>query len=153
MFIDAFEQNESADVARAEEHRCGSLLELIKQLTDGAAAPLTMITRQAQPAGGRIDPVGASLWGMARTIALEHAELRCRTIDTDDSRASMQALIAELLEPGGESELALRLGSRFVPRLMRRDAAAATLAPRPDVYRLDIRGRGALDHLRFEPTV
>ncbi len=59
----------------------------------------------------------APVWGMARTIALEHPELRCVSVDLDSS-SNFRGLAQEIANWDGEQELAFRAGVRLVPRLV-----------------------------------
>ena len=64
-----------------------------------------LVTRGAQPAGGVApDPSQATLWGLGKTIALEHPELRCLRVDLDPALAADAArdLLDALLALGGE---------------------------------------------------
>jgi myxalamid-type polyketide synthase MxaB len=92
-----------------------------------------------------VDPGQTSLWGMGRTIAAEQVD--CRLIDAVDAPARLLADL--MLDAGGEREVALRGGRRFVPRLTR--AADGLLPPEAGDYRLNIRRRGALENLTLEP--
>lgn len=94
--------------------------------TELAARPapprLFFLTRNAQPVldGDRADPVQAVLWGLGRTLALEHPEIWGGVIDVD---ASMPAVLAarvvrrEAAAGDGEDQVVYRAGERHVPRL------------------------------------
>jgi acyl transferase domain-containing protein/acyl carrier protein len=84
------------------------------------APRLWLVTRGAQAVGGGdIAVEQAPLLGLSRVIALEHQELRCARVDLDPARPEheIEALSAELLADGAESEVALRGGERRVARL------------------------------------
>ncbi|WP_326595008.1 SDR family NAD(P)-dependent oxidoreductase [Streptomyces sp. NBC_01803] len=95
----------------------------------GAAPRLVLLTRGAQPvaAGEDIALGQASLWGLARTIGLEHGALRPLTVDLDPARPGDEAaaLVAELLRGGDDGDdgggdgdqVALRGGGRLTPAL------------------------------------
>ena len=53
----------------------------------GVAPRLYLLTRNAQPVseGDRANPAHAVLWGLGRTLALEHPEFWGRVIDIDES--------------------------------------------------------------------
>ena len=82
-----------------------------------------LVTRGAQPAhGGASNPVQASLCGLGRVVAEEHAELAGGLIDLDtagDLSADLEAIGASIWEGDGEPEVAWRQGLRYVPRLVR----------------------------------
>ncbi len=79
----------------------------------------------AQPAGTGPAPLAvwqAPLWGLGRSIALEHPELWGGLIDLDpaeaDPDAAARAVAATVLEPDGEDQVAFRGGRRHVARLV-----------------------------------
>jgi NAD(P)-dependent dehydrogenase (short-subunit alcohol dehydrogenase family)/acyl carrier protein len=123
-----------------------------------AAAParsprLSFVTRGAHSANGSVDGVfQAATWGFARTVALEHPELRPRLIDLDtEAPPSLSSLVDELLADG-DDEVALRENGRVIRRLERlpraADSGGAGIAVRADGTYLVTGGGGALG-LRF----
>src|SRR5690606_1862242 len=90
---------------------------------------LWIVTRgaqQADPGDRALSPHQAAAWGLAKTVALEHPELDCVCIDLDGEVTQGEqaggialALAAELAEAGGETQVALRQGSRRIARLAR----------------------------------
>ncbi|SEM07181.1 Acyl transferase domain-containing protein [Stigmatella aurantiaca] len=84
---------------------------------------LYLVTRATQQAPGDevVLPELAVLWGLGRTVAYEHPELRCARVDLPASPLEREAdaLAAELLSGDGEEELALRATGRYVGRLVR----------------------------------
>jgi phthiocerol/phenolphthiocerol synthesis type-I polyketide synthase B len=94
-------------------------------------ARLFLVTRNAQPVvdGDRANPAHALLWGLGRSIALEHPEIWGALIDLDESVPAVLAARAVLAEAGGsdgEDQVVYRGGVRHVPRLQR-------LTPHPAV--------------------
>jgi myxalamid-type polyketide synthase MxaE and MxaD len=88
------------------------------------AARVWLATRGAQPVGGTPgdNPRQATLWGLGRTIALEHSELWGGLLDLDpeaDADSAGRALAEELAHGDGEDQIAWRGGRRFVARLTR----------------------------------
>ena len=87
---------------------------------------LTLVTRGAVAAAdgdGPIDPLAAMVWGLGRTIAREHPEVRCRCVDLNPApeqrEGTLQALVDELLaDKPDEDQIGLRRGRRLVPRLV-----------------------------------
>ncbi|HET7500125.1 MAG TPA: alpha/beta fold hydrolase [Kofleriaceae bacterium] len=144
----------------------GVALRLVQAAARRAAAPaLWLITRGAQPVPrpsqpdgspevGPIDPAGlaqAPLWGLGRTVQSEHPELTCRLVDLDpggEPGPDLDALVARLLAPDREDQLALRGGEWFAARLVRAPAGPApapgTPALRPDRGYLITGGLGGL---------
>ena len=100
------------------------VLHLVQELARAGQDPaprLVLLTRGAQPAGdGDALAAGQSpLWGLARVIGLEHTELRPTVVDLDPGRPDGEAglLLAELLRPGDDDQVALRAGARLTPAL------------------------------------
>ncbi|HYO54689.1 SDR family NAD(P)-dependent oxidoreductase [Archangium sp.] len=62
----------------------------------------------------------APLWGLGRTVCLEHPDLRCHLVDLEAVSLEQQAdqLVAELVANGREEQLLFREGERFVARLV-----------------------------------
>ena len=85
--------------------------------------------------------VGASVWGLGRTIAMEHPELRCRRFDLDPANPDFAALAAEITNENSEEETAFRGGEQYVPRLEREHGEE--LQPR----RLVIPNRGSIENI------
>lgn len=98
---------------------------LTAALLDRPESPtLYLLTRNAQPVGDgdRAHPAHAVLWGLGRTLALEHPEIWGRVIDVDESvPASVVAgyLRAEAGAADTEDQIVYRAGLRRVPRLRR----------------------------------
>jgi acyl transferase domain-containing protein/acyl carrier protein len=125
------------DLATGAYQSCGTTLHLVQALLHEYPTPphLWLITRGAQAVQRQEAVTGfaqAALWGMGKTIALEHPELHCVCIDLAESTAlatQSNALCAvlvadkvsakttvERLEPR-ENQLALRSGHWYAPRL------------------------------------
>jgi phthiocerol/phenolphthiocerol synthesis type-I polyketide synthase B len=94
--------------------------------TTMAALPLAprlfVLTRNAQPVsdGDRSNPAHAVLWGLGRTLALEHPEIWGGIIDVDASVSAGLAaryVLAEASGGDGEDQVLYRAGVRRVPRL------------------------------------
>ncbi len=108
---------------------------VVKRLTAvlaGLPSPpkLVIVTRNAQPfeEGDRANPAHAVLWGLARTLLLEHPEFCGSIIDFDDSVPPELIgfhVRAEMRAGDGEDQVVYRAGVRHVPRLERRTPPAA----------------------------
>ena len=95
---------------------------------------LFVVTRNAQPIdeGDRANPAHAVLWGLGRTLALEHPEIWGSIIDVDDSvppELIVQYVLAEVRADDGENQVVYKAGHRHVPRLGRRTSPAASATP------------------------
>ncbi|MBX7434867.1 SDR family NAD(P)-dependent oxidoreductase [Mycobacterium sp. Y57] len=83
---------------------------------------LFFLTRNAQPVadGDRANPVHAVLWGLGRTLALEHPEIWGGVIDVDESMPAVltaRHVRAEASAGDREDQVVHRAGARHVPRL------------------------------------
>jgi phthiocerol/phenolphthiocerol synthesis type-I polyketide synthase B len=96
---------------------------LATALTEMGVAPrLYLLTRNAQPVGegDRANPAHAVLWGLGRTLALEHPEIWGGIVDVDESvPAGLAAryVVDEAHGGDGEDQVVYRAGIRRVPRL------------------------------------
>ena len=134
-------------------------LQMVQALVRGAKGGkrrLWIVTRGAQSVGSTPAPLALAqtpLWGLAKSIDLEHAELGCTRIDLDPEAGAgdVAALAEELSLPGAEREVAFRKGTRYVVRLASRatklSSAALLDVPEGDSFRLDISRPGNLDNL------
>ena len=117
---------------------------------------LWMVTRGAQAAGAApaaIAPAAAPLWGFAKSVDLEHPELRFTRIDLDPAGAldESRLLLEEMSLQSAEREVAYRRALRYVPRLMRRAdktaRASGTSIPNASSFRLDTSRPGSFENL------
>ncbi|MDT5021580.1 MAG: phthiocerol/phenolphthiocerol synthesis type-I polyketide synthase [Mycobacterium sp.] len=88
----------------------------------GVAPKLYLLTRNAQPVsdGDRAIASQAVLWGLGRTLALEHPEFWGRVIDVDESVPDALAagyVVDEAAADDDEDQVVYRAGLRRVPRL------------------------------------
>jgi phthiocerol/phenolphthiocerol synthesis type-I polyketide synthase B len=90
----------------------------------GVAPRLYLLSRNAQPVseGDRANPAHAVLWGLGRTLALEHPEFWGGVIDVDESvpdRVVARYVVDEAGAGDGEDQVVYRAGQRHVPRLQK----------------------------------
>jgi phthiocerol/phenolphthiocerol synthesis type-I polyketide synthase B len=88
----------------------------------GVAPRVFLLTRNAQPVdeGDRANPAHAVLWGLGRTLALEHPEIWGGIVDVDESvPAGLAAryVVDEAHGDDDEDQVVYRAGVRRVPRL------------------------------------
>ncbi|MBZ0297818.1 MAG: SDR family NAD(P)-dependent oxidoreductase, partial [Anaerolineae bacterium] len=92
-------------------------------IAQGAAVPLWLITENAQPVDvDRMDVGDSPLWGFGRVLALEYPALWGGLIDLnreDAATVKARGVLAEITNPDGEDQLALREHERYVARLAR----------------------------------
>ncbi|HHO49922.1 MAG TPA: SDR family NAD(P)-dependent oxidoreductase, partial [Deltaproteobacteria bacterium] len=68
---------------------------------------------------GRVDVGAAALWGLGRTVQLEHPELRLTLVDLGPDDDAAEVLRREITAVDGEDQLAWRRGHRWGLRLQR----------------------------------
>ncbi len=111
----------------AQERGCASALHLLQAILEDNCEPspsLWLITRGAQAVGAaprEVTAAQAPLWGLGRTIAIEHPALRCALIDLDPSIDDGHLLHAEILAADAEPQIAFRDGRRYAARIVRHD--------------------------------
>ncbi|MEK0807683.1 beta-ketoacyl reductase, partial [Mycobacterium ulcerans] len=102
-------------------------------IANGSPAKLLIATRNAQPIaeGDPANPSHGVLWGLGRTITLEHPEIWCAIIDFDNS-VPAQVVARQVLDEAdatdSEDQVVYRSGVRHVPRLRRHSLAAQPVA-------------------------
>lgn len=107
----------SRDAVIAAQHR---LARFAAVRDDGRA---WIVTRGAQPAAGRRAPGArwqAPLWGLGRVYALEQPDRWGALLDVDpdaDDATAAEAVVAAVVSPGAEDQVAWRDGLRLVARL------------------------------------
>ncbi len=140
------------DLRAALREGAWGAIELARALVERARRDppqLFVVTRGAQVVDGELAaPAWAPIWGMARTLALEHPELECARIDLAPAPLpdECEQLVDELLAADDERELALRERGRFVARLARGRLApsGAALTVRADATYWITGGLGGL---------
>ena len=142
------------DLKQAEHLGCRSALFIIQALAEARSSQppkLWLITRGAQPAwpqAGLSSIAQASIWGMGRTLALEHPELWGGLIDVAvgcDPHVLAPRIALEMCLPDGEDQIALSDDLRLVPRLLPiKPPSPAAMAIKPDASYLITGGLGGL---------
>ena len=118
-------------------------------VTTGSPQKLFIVTRNAQPVaeGDRANPVHAVLWGLGRSLALEHPEIWGGLIDVDDTmppELAARRVLAAAQDTADEDQVVYRSGARHVPRLHWRpqDAGAQEIQLRGDASQLVVGATG-----------
>ena len=137
---------------QAQVAGCESVLTIVQQL-GGLSPRLWLVTRGAQAVisgvpGEAPALAQAPLWGLGRTLAVEHPGLWGGLVDldaADTAEAGAAQLLRELRGPRDEDQIAFRRGRRLVARLGRKSTAPPPpLAIRPDGAYLVTGGLGGL---------
>ena len=129
-------------------------LSLVQGMSDAGVRPaegVWFVTRGGQVVGrerpGTLS--GATLWGFAAVVGLEHGDLNPRLLDLDPGAPPSAAVLTdELLYPDRENRIAWREGKRLVARLVR--AAKRGRFPEGGNWRFGPDPAGGLDRLRVE---
>jgi acyl transferase domain-containing protein/NADPH:quinone reductase-like Zn-dependent oxidoreductase/SAM-dependent methyltransferase/acyl carrier protein len=149
----ADEASSSHDVIKAQDWACRSLLYLSQALVATGRSlerGLWTITRGSQGVAGdvqRLSVAQSTAWGFAKTLALEHPELRAMRLDLDPGPDEDEAehIAGMLLRTPAETQLAVRGGKVFTPRLVRQ-------SPAPEPMELVVTEKGRLDSLEWKPA-
>jgi acyl transferase domain-containing protein/acyl carrier protein/ubiquinone/menaquinone biosynthesis C-methylase UbiE len=142
------------DLDHAEHLSCRSALFLVQALAlleRPQPLKIWLLTRGAQSAWSqaKLDSIAqAPIWGLGRTLALEHPEFWGGIIDLapeGDSQLLAQRIAHEMCLPDGEDQIALSDDRRFVPRLLSTQPPKSTpMAIRQSALYLITGGLGGL---------
>ncbi|MBX9642151.1 MAG: SDR family NAD(P)-dependent oxidoreductase [Mycobacteriaceae bacterium] len=118
-------------------------------VTTGSPQKLFIMTRNAQPVaeGDRANPAHAVLWGLGRSLALEHPEIWGGLIDVDDTmppELAARQVLAAAQDTADEDQVVYRSGARHVPRLHWQppDSGAQEIQLRGDASQLVVGATG-----------
>ncbi|MEM1168616.1 MAG: type I polyketide synthase [Cyanobacteria bacterium P01_H01_bin.35] len=156
------DEEEILEIETAQEQGCGSTLQLVQAISQnqGTSRPsLWLVTRGTQNVLATRDvvqPQYGSLWGLGRVIALEYPDLSCQRIDLDPQSTldeNLNNLVAELLSPPEEEQIAIRQGVRYVARLQQqsRQNSATQTSKVSEPVQLKIPEYGLLENLDWQP--
>ena len=153
---------DDASLSKTINAGCVGIMHLVQAFAETRPSPrLWLITSGAQTVPGQKSPTvvaQAPLCGMGRVIMNEHPGFSCRMVDLsrEPSTLELEALVAELMSPSSEDEIAMRGDLRYVQRLSR--VSLKTFAPEElnhlDPTKVPIRlvntSPGMLDNLKFQ---
>ena len=120
--LDAADTVSAESIHAATQRGCYSVLYLVQALVKRGFAPrLWLITREAVPmvnmASSFAGVTQSPLWGMGKTIALEHPEMQTTLIDLDTQTDTAHALLLELTQPNkteqAVTQIVWRVGVRY----------------------------------------
>jgi len=132
------------------------LIQSLLKKPHGEKQRLWIVTRGAQSVESvtsHISIAQTPLWGLAKSIDLEHPELACTRIDLDPQGGpeELAALIEELSRLDAEREVAFRKETRYVPRLVQRTRKASNGAlmkiPEADSFCMEMSRPGKIENL------
>ena len=139
------------NIPAAVTNTTSSLIAMIHAMADQSPSRVWIVTCGAQPTNGAPDTQGitqAPLWGIGRTISVEHPELYGGLVDLDPTASVQDAadtLWRHLRAPTGEDQVSLTGSRRFAARLERYHAPSQGPLPlRPDGTYLITGGLGGL---------
>ena len=110
--------------ANATHDAITSVLQAVQTAASSTRPPdrLVLITVAAQGPGITERPLAAVLGGFARTVDLEHPELRCTLLDVDAETFARGDALADAIDMAGSSgqdgQIAVRAGRRFSARIV-----------------------------------
>ncbi|WP_204757978.1 type I polyketide synthase, partial [Herpetosiphon giganteus] len=127
----------------------GQLLMLLQGLPDGFELPLWVVTQQTQPINlaEPIVPTNTALWGLGRMARFEMDWLDLRMVDLDHhglQHGNAEKLLELINSQPTATQLALRNGLTYHPRLMRIDLASTKLSIRAEASYLITGGLGGI---------
>ena len=146
---------------------CGGVLHLVKAIAQFPAlsARLWLVTQSAQVVDvpSPINLQQAPLWGLARTLRLEHANLHCTCLDIASQKINssvLNLLVNDLRHPDAEEQIAYRQENRFVARLLphasvyslESSSSQRLKIPDAEAFRLGLSDYGILDRLTLVPA-
>ncbi len=162
VYPDTGAETELYGLGSSQMLAAGSSLHLAQALASAqlpATPRLWLVTAGAQaPVESPVYPAQAPVWGLGTTIALEHPELQVTRVDLDPTATSdRQAadLLADIVQPMAEDQIAFRAGARYVARLTRHIVHHEE-SPRLEEaasVRLEVATPGVLDSLTTRPLV
>ena len=136
-----------AELKSGSEMMCRGALAILHAVAEARSTSSTdrrlwFVTANTQKAEGpdqQVDPVQAPLWGLGRTVAIEYPRVWGGLIDLQlngDRPPDVDRLAAELLDPDGETQIAISAaGERNVARFVAQ--SLADLPARPPHVRGD----------------
>ncbi len=151
--LDADETPARASHAAASALAVAQALVTSSAGSNGVSPRLIFVTRGAVRVDTRDaapDAAQATVWGLSRTLGLEHPELATACVDLDAAatEAHLDAATTEILAAGTEPQVALRGVTRLVARI---DRPARSVAMFPEAYRIAPHERGSIEALRAVP--
>ncbi|MEM1290506.1 MAG: SDR family NAD(P)-dependent oxidoreductase [Cyanobacteria bacterium P01_H01_bin.162] len=149
VYLTASSEKDEAipEIAQATCHRTLHLVQALLKAQQSSAPRLYLVTPGATPLNLTATGLARSpLWGFAKTVNLEHPELRCTCVDLVGH--AVELLVTELLADSPEQQVCLQSQQRRVARLQPYNPTEAiTDSP----ARLAISEPGVLTNLTFEP--
>lgn len=156
--IQTNDQWSASDLMAAQSRSTQSILYLAQSIVSSSwkdVPPLWIFTASALSieADELPNPALAPVWGLGRTMVLDHPDLPCRRIDIDPVRVteSWPGIAEELGLPGKEDQIAFRGKERFVARLATLEDEADSGLEAAKALRLTIAEKGLIDNLERIP--
>lgn len=94
----------------------------------------------------------STMWGLGKTLALEHPELRTICLDLDVADFDLGSFVSLLHQPTDETHLALSGQQVYAARLSAYSPAATSAQRGDQSLRLEVGSAGLLDSLAFQPV-
>lgn len=157
-----------ASLQETQEEGCGSLLYLVQALAKQSLDVWPRLwlankgSQQVQQTDDQLNIASAPLWGLGRTIAYEHPDLRCTNIDLSSQveESEIVAFCQELFADLPENHIAFRGDNRYVGRLQRHSLATTsyhqkeeTITPKTQPFSARLTTPGVLDNIQLQPVM
>jgi myxalamid-type polyketide synthase MxaB len=136
---------------QAQELSLGALHLLKAIVASGIRAKLWLVTQNANAVTGQeqLNMAQSPLWGLGRTIFMEHPELSCVCIDLEtNNKDGLEMLVGELLSPDQENQIAFRTGERYAFRLIHQKESSDKKLP-DGPFELKLSEYGGPENLYF----
>ncbi|WP_041233336.1 type I polyketide synthase [Cylindrospermum stagnale] len=148
VYLWSLDENESCDSS------CEQVLHLVQSLSSAKISPRLWLVTQGAQSALKDDAVAfwqTPIWGLGKTICLEHPEFSTTCLDLPSDRHShetVKSLLQELLAPDRENQIAYRNGARYIARLEpNHPIQTPTITP----VALKLTSYGTLDNLTLVP--
>nr|AIU56842.1 anatoxin-a synthetase E polyketide synthase [Cuspidothrix issatschenkoi RM-6] len=136
------------------DSNCEQILHLVQALTSAKISPQLWLVTQGSQSALKDDNVAvwqAPIWGLGKTISLEHPEFSTTCLDLPSGNhrnETAKSLLQDLLTPDQENQIAYRNGVRYVARLEHfQPVQTPSIAP----VALKLTSYGTLDNLTLVP--
>ncbi|WP_341737261.1 SDR family NAD(P)-dependent oxidoreductase [Microcoleus sp. CAWBG640] len=152
VYLWSLDENDSCDSS------CEQVLHLVQSLTSAKTSPRLWLVTQGAQSALKDDTVAfwqTPIWGLGKTLSLEHPEFSTTCLDlpsdrhSDETVETVKSLLQELLAPDLEDQIAYRNGTRYVARL---ESFHPTQAPSIAPVALKLTSYGTLDNLTLVPA-
>ncbi len=154
LYLRALDMTPAADLEQLRQGQLkvlGDALRMTQLLATWQmeAKPRLWLLTQGAMADGAVNYEQSPLWGLGKTIMLEHPELRPVCLDLDPGQIEISNLLDLFNSPTDETQLAIRGDAILAARVTPFVATDSRIAD--SARQLETRSAGLLDSLVFQP--